>query len=97
MVQYTPNRAGLRALLASPGVQRALRVKAERVKARAEAIAPVRTGHYKASFDVESGVRGGKAYGRVINRAPYARFVEFGTRYMKKQRILGRALDAARD
>lgn len=47
-------------------------------------------------FHITSGVRNGKAYGRLTNDTPYARFLEFGTRYMSRQRILGRSVHAIR-
>jgi hypothetical protein len=45
-------------------------------------------------FVIVSGVRNGVAYSRLINVTPYARYLEFGTRYMRRRRILGRAMDA---
>lgn len=45
-------------------------------------------------FHIESGIRRGKAYARLVNTTPYAVYLEFGTRYMRRQRILGRAADA---
>lgn len=77
-----------------------MHARAERVKAAAIAISPQRTGHYKASFEVSSGVSslGGpeqRAYGRVANTAAYAPWVEFGSKRIAKHRVLGRALHAA--
>lgn len=54
--------------------------------------------HYITQFRLESGVRQHKtsrAYGEVINDDPAAIDIEYGTRETPKQRILGRALDAA--
>jgi hypothetical protein len=50
-------------------------------------------------FKVTSGVRDGHAYARLSNDVHrnnfcYAAALEFGTKYMRKQRILGRAIDA---
>lgn len=66
-------------------------------------------GRYKAAFKVSSGVkrssygtavnrgaRTRRAYGRVTNYAPEARWVEYGTKNNPRRRILGRALDAAK-
>jgi HK97 gp10 family phage protein len=65
-------------------------------------------GRYRDAFSVSSGVRPkdqdpprakikhDRAYGRVSNDAPEARFVEFGTEHQPAHRTLGRALDAAR-
>lgn len=106
--RFEPNHAGIAAMGRSKDMQAAMRLLAEKVRIRAEQIAPVRTGHYAfdlpnpkapdddGGFHVSSGVRAGKAFGRVAATAFYSRFLEFGTRYMKKQRILGRSLDALR-
>lgn len=47
-------------------------------------------------FRVVVGVRNGRAYARLINVTPYAIYLEFGTRYMRRRRILGRAIAAVR-
>jgi hypothetical protein len=47
-------------------------------------------------FHVDAGVRAGRAYARLSNDTPYAYFLEHGTRYMERQRILGRAIDSMR-
>lgn len=52
-------------------------------------------------FHIVAGVRVGGdgrpvAYARLYNDTPYAVFLEWGTRYMRAQRILGRAADAMR-
>ncbi len=108
MSTFTPNHAGIRAMAASPAMVEAMRRKAGRVAAYAEVIAPVDTGQYAhgtiqpGGFHVEAGVRNGKAYGRCINRAPHARFVEWphrvhnSDRVIPGQHILGRSLDALR-
>lgn len=109
-VRYRENPAGIRAMLASPAMVEAMRHKAELVQIEAERIAPVRTGAYAfglpgrpgvtgGGFKVTAGVRDGRAYGRVSNDVrnrdyTYSAALEFGTRHMRKQRILGRALDA---
>lgn len=78
--------------------------RAEKVKAFAEAIAPVgdpatdpHSGRYKESFSVESGVEGEgrhrRAFGRVINSSPDAVLVE----YVNGDHVMSRALDAAGD
>ena len=50
----------------------------------------------RGGFVIIHGVRNGHAYARLINKAPYAIYLEFGTRYMRRQRILGRSLAAMR-
>ena len=91
---YTPNPAGLRALAGSPGMVQALDRQAQRIATYARLTSPVRTGQYVRSWRVYSGTRNGVAWARVVNVAPYAGYLEFGTRYMHRQRILGRALSA---
>lgn len=93
--EFRPNRAGIEAMLRSPTVVRALEARAEQIKRRAERISPVDTGHYKASWYRETHATGdGRPFVRVGNRCSYGRYLEFGTSRMRKQRILGRALDA---
>lgn len=106
--RFVPNQRGIRQLGRSQQMQAAMGHIAEIVRINAERIAPVRTGHYAfdrpnprapesaGAFHVSSGVARGVAYGRVTNSTVYARYLEFGTRYMGKQRVLGRALDAVR-
>jgi len=96
---------GIGTMLCSPEMQAEMRRRAEKVKAAAEAMAPFDPGskdgtHYKDSFTVESGVREGKtrrAYGRVTNDDPAAFYIEWGTKDTPRFRVLGRALDHARD
>lgn len=106
MATFRMHPGALERILSSPAMQRMLEERAERVRIRAEQIAPVRTGRYAfgmripsggkgGGFEIETGVERGRAYARVINRTPYAIYLEFGTRYMRKQRILGNALDMA--
>lgn len=89
-------------VLASVAMQRALARKLQPAQEFAEHIAPVRSGRYKTGdvepggFHIRSGVRDGRAYARLYNDTPYARYLEFGTRYMRAQRILGRSVDAIR-
>lgn len=92
---YVENRAGIEQMLRSRFVELALRRVGAAIKDRAERISPVDTGHYRSSWYLESIRTGdGRPFVRVGNRADYARYLEYGTRYMKRQRILGRALDA---
>lgn len=92
--------AGLGEYLRSEEVKAMLVARAEKVKAQAEATAPVdetgpHPGRYKASFSVSSGVqvhKTGRAYAEVSNDAPEAFFVEFGTRHNPRHRTLGKAV-----
>jgi hypothetical protein len=106
--RFTEYPQGLAHALAAEPMQQALARKMGLVRIYAEAIAPVRTGRYagftetadrpgnpgQGGYVIVSGVRNGKAYARLINITPYAVYLEFGTRYMRRQRPLGRALDA---
>jgi hypothetical protein len=56
--------------------------------------------HYIDHFTVESGIQHRatrRAYGKVVNDHEAAIDIEYGTHRTPKQRILGRALDAAGD
>lgn len=75
-------------------VERDIHGIAERLAADAEQQTPVITGRLAASYAVEPGKEPGTSV--VTNSAPYARFVEYGTRYMRAEAPLGRALAAAR-
>jgi HK97 gp10 family phage protein len=97
MVTYRENRAGIEALQRSPMVVQALAAKAQRIRRAAQFISPVDTGRYRASWRVRVGIRDGRAWAQVRNDAPYAVYLEFGTRYMRRQRVLGRAIDLAKD
>jgi hypothetical protein len=93
---YVLNPAGFAAFQRSPMIEEMLLRTAEKIESHGVAISPVRTGEYVASWYSETGRRGnGLPYGRAGNRAPHASYLEWGTRYMRRQRILGRALDAA--
>jgi hypothetical protein len=94
---------GIGELLRSPMMQAEMVRRAEKVKARAEATAPVGDkdgGEYAASFKIESGVKHGKtsrAYARIANTSDHAAAVEFGWKNTPRYRTLGKALDAAKD
>jgi hypothetical protein len=101
--RFEPNHAGIAAFGRSPGMQQAMQQLAGLVQERAVAISPVKTGRYKASWRTTSGVKDGRAFGRVYNTARnprngyhYPAALERGNSRIRKQRILGRALDAAR-
>lgn len=83
MSQFNASYEGIGELLKSPMVEAEMRRRADAVKAMAEATAPVdptsgHPGRYKASFEVTSGLREDRAYGRVENVAPEAVEVEYG-------------------
>jgi len=105
MASYNADYHGIGEMLCSPEMQADMKARAEKVKARAEAIAPfdpkAKDGtHYRDAFSVESGVQEGKtrrAFGRVLNDDSAAFYIEHGTRDTPKHRVLGKALDAAKD
>jgi len=104
-VSFNADYKGIGEMLCSPEMQAEMLRRAEKVKAAAEAMAPFdprsKDGtHYKDSFEVSSGVREGKtrrAFGRVTNTDPAAWYVEWGTSDTPRFRVLGKALDHARD
>lgn len=89
-------------VLRAPWMIAEMAKRAERIKASAEAAAPVdekgpHPGRYKDSFKIESGIRAGdrpRAYAEVYNDSPEAVFVEFGTKNNARHRTLGKALEA---
>lgn len=92
MAWFEQYPAGIEAMLRSPAMVQAMHRRAERGRNFARLISPYRTGRYVRSFRIVSGVYRGRAWSRLINIAPYAIYLEYGTRYMKAQRILGRAM-----
>lgn len=109
MGKFNPSYRGIGEMLKSPEMVKEMESRAKRVKAAAEASAPIYLsakdpGQYKRSFVVDSGVRkdkngsGSRAYGRVTNTAPYAIFVEYGSTTTPKHRTLYNALhEGAKD
>lgn len=126
---FTPNPAGIRAMLGGRDMSDAMILRAGRGKDFAESIAPVDTGQYRYGAHIlnnrtdpgghrrrktgsnfqalPKGLQGGFALSRfttpegvagarVTALAPYSRYLEWGTRYMRAQHILGRSLDAMR-
>lgn len=99
-------------VLASDWMLSEMKRRADKVRERAEATAPVggegdpHPGLYKDSFDSGSEIRlvpnedgqlRPRAYGVVTNSAPYAIDLEYGSKHNKRYRTLGHALDAAAD
>jgi hypothetical protein len=71
-----------------------IRATAEEVAVRAARYAPVVTGRLAAGYKVEKGEH--HAVYLVVNEVPYAIFVEYGTRFMRAEAPLGRAMAATR-
>lgn len=77
-----------------------MRARAVAVMSTAMSIAPVDSGDYVDSFEVTDGITaaypvGPRAFGRVANTAPHAFFVEYGSKRVKRYRVLGKSLHAA--
>jgi hypothetical protein len=103
-MSFHANYRGIGEMLCSDWMVDEMHRRAERAKVLAEIIAPVdpdspHAGRYKASFHVESGVQHRKtsrAYDRLINDAPEAFFVEYGTKNNPAHHVMMKALDALR-
>jgi hypothetical protein len=100
-VSYTPNRAGVAAMMVGPEIRGALVAEAEFAKSLAEVFASLyaKTGHYASSFEVRDGgvvrLMGHlRARALLLNTARYAAVEEFGRKGHQGHRILGRTLDA---
>jgi len=97
--RYNPDHIGVGRMLRAPFMETAMVKVAERIRARAEAAAPVshdakdpHRGRYKASFHVRSHAHGGATHDRaeaiVFNDSPEAYWVEFGHRGREPINIL---------
>jgi len=69
--------------------------RAQEVKATAKTIAPVYTGEYKKSFDIEVHETDDRVEVDVVNTSDHALRVEFGGRGTPRHRTLGKALGVA--
>lgn len=99
---YTPDQIGMAEFLNSPGMMRLVEHYADKIRDRAEAMAPIgepweddHPGRYKASFHVRSHRLGGATSDRaeaiVYNDSPEAVFVEYGHRGLEPYHTLLRA------
>ena len=71
-------------------VEEALASEVSGIQTLAQSLAPRRTGYLASTVYAE---RTGEWAFRLSARAGYARFVEFGTRFMRARRFLSRALE----
>jgi len=71
-------------------VDEALNFEVSAMQTRAQSLAPKRTGYLANTIFAERVGEWAFKYGA---RAPYAAFVEFGTRFMQARRFLSRALE----
>jgi hypothetical protein len=106
--KFRASYAGIGELLRSPAMEKEMARRARLIKQRAEETAPVgdpatdrHAGRYRDSFRVESGRDGGfkkdRAYGRVLNDAPEAFYVEYGTSKVEARHTLLNAAQAAKE
>ena len=86
-VEFHPDHRGVGEMLRSDFIQRTVNLRAEDIRMRAFAMAPVdedspHPGRYKASFAIRTKRRGGATHDRaeaiVYNDSPEAFWVEFG-------------------
>ena len=101
MGTFKPDFRGIGEMLRSSEMEAEMARRAEKVKAKAAATAPVDTGRYKASLEVSSTTKGGnkkdRASATVTADVEYAFTLEYGSTHNARYRTLGKALDAARD
>jgi len=71
-------------------VEEALDFEVQAMQTRAQSLAPKRTGYLASTIFAQ---RVGEWAFKLGARAPYALFVEFGTRFMQARRFLSRALE----
>ncbi|MGW0854175.1 HK97 gp10 family phage protein [Streptomyces sp. NPDC002690] len=86
------DEAAIRSLVREQEVREAVRDTAERGQRFAQQIAPVVTGRYRDSIRVVEDSDGAD----VVAEIDYAEHLEYGTRHMPGQHILGRTLDSLR-
>lgn len=73
----------------TPPIRKAIRETRAYATATLKARTPVDTGRMRASWDTRT-----EALGlRMVNDAPYAIFVEYGTKHMRARRPLARSID----
>jgi len=73
-------------------VQQSLQELAESIKETAQRIAPVRTGYLRSTIFTEAT----EWTVKVCASAPYASYVEYGTRFMQGRRFLSQAVEMHR-
>jgi len=82
-VEYHVTHPEAPRIAADPGIGHA----ADAIRDDCAQRSPVDTGRLRASWQVVA--HGEPGYREVINTAPYARFVEYGTKYDEAQPMLG--------
>ena len=98
MARYERLGDGVEEMLSSSGMVADMGRRARQMKDAAEAIAPMASGEYRASFEASSGVDEPplrRAYGQLVNTADHAFVLEFGTSDTPKFATLRKSMDAA--
>lgn len=106
--KFRVSYSGIGQMIRSPGMEKEMGRRARMIKDRAQATAPVgdpstdpHSGRYHDSFRVETGRDGGfkkdRAYGRVINDAPEAFYIEYGTSRIEARHTLLNAAQSAKE
>lgn len=92
--KFNASYKGIGQILRSEQMKREMKARADQIRAKAEALAPVDSGNYVESFRVETEIRKGsttRAIAKVINDSPHAAYVEWGTSRTPRHRVMGRA------
>lgn len=94
-VVFVPNLLGQAEAAAAPGMEAAARAAATVIAAKAIALAPFDPEdpdeHYREQIEVDSGIVGGVAFGRVNANDPASGYIEFGTSDTPTFAVLRRA------
>lgn len=102
-VRVKVNRRGIQEMAGADFMVREMARRGERVKRLGFLRSPFLTGRYSASWYMYAGTRRGIAFAEIGNRAPYAWFVERGTKNpdgsvrMAARHVVKEALAAASD
>lgn len=97
-MSFKANRRGIGELINSPEVVAVLLTVATEAMARAEVIAPVDTGRYKAAFEVGTDhIKPDRPRAYLRNNMPYAIAPEFGAGPVPRHRTLGKAMGIVED
>lgn len=94
--RFEYNAAGWKQVLASKPMADAMYQLGDKVYDRHQIIANVDTGAYKGHSYLRIHLKDGRWVARVGSTVPYSVHLEFGTRYMRRYRPFGRALDVLR-
>lgn len=94
--KFRPNQAFTKRLPQHEMVVNQLTDIAKVILGIAVANSPVRTGYYASRWQFVVIHEALRAVIRIFNDAEYAKYLEYGTRYMRAQRVLGRSVEQYR-